>query len=60
MTDTYYTVRRETAHCRVDYPQKFATREEAEAYKTEAQRYSLGGTFSIVERQQPRKQTFRF
>lgn len=60
MTDTYYTVRRETAQCRVDYPEKFQTRTEAEAYKAEAQRYSLGGTFSIVEHQQPRKQTFRF
>lgn len=60
MNDTYYTVRRETAHCQVDYPQKFRTRTEAEAYMTEAQRYSLGGAFSVVEHQQPRKQTFRF
>ena len=60
MTETYFTVRREMAHCTVDYPMKFRTKAEAETYKDGLKRYSVGGEFSVVEHQKVKKPTFRF
>lgn len=60
MTETYFTVRRETAHCFVDYPQKFRARTEAETYMDGLKQYSVGGAFSVVEHQKIKKPTFRF
>ena len=60
MNETYYTVRRETAHCIVDYPRKCKTKEEAETYMNGLKPYSLGGAFSVVEHQRTKKPTFRF
>ncbi len=60
MNETYFTVRRETAHCFVDYPQKFRTKAEAETHMDGLKRYSVGGAFSVVEHQQVKKPTFRF
>ena len=60
MINTYYTLRRETDTCTVDYPVRCRTMAEAEAYAAEMRRYCLGGEFRIVIHQESRRPAFRF
>lgn len=60
MIKIYYTLRRETDSCTVDYPVRCRTMEDAEAYAVEMRRYCLGGTIIIVRHEELSRPAFRF